>query len=192
MSKSIIIQTDGVAATYSNVKRLHTSNAQGDNAYWIPYEEAAQGVKTVNKNGTYKASSDGYYGYSKVIVNTNGNTVGVKSDGKKYKVTVDNSGYIVYVEMPYKIKVDTEPTKMSYTLGEPIDLTGAVVKAYVKDGGTWNAVGYSGGVIPLDEITVEPVVASESGTQVIALHWTCPDDDEEFTAMINITVGASE
>lgn len=161
MSKNIVVQRDGVAENYT-VKKIHTTSRDGDNATWIPLDETEQAIKTIVRNGTYKASSDGYYGYSKVIVKAGGKTVGTKPDGKTYAIGTDDDGWLTETLLPDSIRITTQPTKTSYSDGESIDLTGAVVKAYSLDD-LWEGDGYSGGVIPLSELTTEPSVASGGG-----------------------------
>jgi hypothetical protein len=163
LSKNIVVQLDGVAENYT-VSKIHTTSRDGDNATWIPLDETEQAIKTIVKNGTYKASSDGYYGYSKVIVKVKagGKTVGTKADGKTYAIGTDEDGWLTETLLPDNIRITTQPTKTSYTDGESIDLAGAVVKAYSLND-LWEGDGYTGGVIPLSELTAEPSTVRSSG-----------------------------
>lgn len=70
---------------------------------------------------------------------------------------------ISVIYLPESIRIDTLPTKLSYVDQESIDLTGAVVKAYDGDGNIWEDTGYSGGVIPLNELTISPTKATYVG-----------------------------
>lgn len=54
--------------------------------------------------------------------------------------------------LPVRIAITTPPTKLAYTDGEAIDITGMVVTAYNSDDSVW-------GIIPLNELTIVPVVA---------------------------------
>lgn len=66
------------------------------------------------------------------------------------------------------IGFDVLPTKMLYNDGDTIDLTGAVVKAYYKNGDPWEGnEDYPGGVIPLSEITIDTDKAHFEGMKNI-------------------------
>lgn len=164
MAKNVVIQTDGTAVTYSGVKEIETNDPEQGRVTWIPMDETELAIKTVNKNGTYKASDDGYYGYRRFIVATNnkGKTVGTKSDGRTYAIDTDNDGWLTETLLPDNIRINPQPTKTTYQNGETISLSGAVVKAYSKDD-IWEGDGYSGGVIPHGELTLEPSTASGGG-----------------------------
>lgn len=60
--------------------------------------------------------------------------------------------------LPDSIDITTLPTKTSYTDGESIDITGMVAKAYLN-GNLWEEMGYTGGVIPNNELSVTPNTA---------------------------------
>lgn len=188
MAKNITIQTDGTAVNYNGVKTILTTDADGKHLTWIPLDETGLAIKTVKKNGTYKAKDDGYYGYRQVTVKASG-TTGTKPDGKTYFVDVDEDGNLVETVIPDRIKITTQPTKTTYADGEKISLSGAVVKAYTSETDVWDVSGYSGGVIPHSELTVEPNVAGEVvPTAQITVIWKRPQDDEELTATFTITV----
>ena len=184
MAKNITIETDGTAVNYNGVKKLETHDIQGSSTKWIPMDETKLAKKTVKKNKTYKAKSDGYYGYSQVKVKVGGNVTGVKADnGKPYMVFVDDGGNLVYTEIPVSISIITNPTKTAYSSGEPIDVTGAVVKAYLTDGEEW-------GVCPVDELYTTPEIAdvSEGASQTITMNWDRDEDGETLTDTFSITV----
>lgn len=64
------------------------------------------------------------------------------------------------MELPTEIKIVAPPSKLIYTDGEDIDLTGMLVVAFKKDGTIWSEdPNYPNGIIPLSEITIEPTVA---------------------------------
>ena len=161
MAKNITVKTDGTAVQYSGVKTLKTSNPEGGSTTWIPLDETRLAIKTVKKNGIYKAKDDGYYGYEKFTVSAKG-TTGKKPNGKTYHIDTDEDGWLTETLLPDNIKITTNPTKISYTDGESISLSGAVIKAY---SGTdlWEGDGYSGGVIPNSEIALNPDKATYSG-----------------------------
>lgn len=146
--------------TFTGVKKIQTINENGS-VTWVPLDETELAIKTVNQNGTYKASSDGYYGYRQVTVSTKnkGKTVGTKSDGRTYSVDTDDDGWLTEKLLPDNIRINPQPTKTTYHNGETISLSGAVVKAYSKND-IWEGDGYSGGVIPHSELVLEPDTAS--------------------------------
>lgn len=192
MAKDVSIKKDGVVQEYDGVKKIKTHDIDGNTTTWIPNSETKTGTRKINKNGTYKASDDGFYGYSKVVVSASKNAVGKKPDGKTYKVDVDDSGNLVETLIPDRIKITTNPTKLSYNDGEEISLTGAVVKAYTDASTVWEADGYSGGVISLSELSVNPTNADSgqinNNVQEITVEWYRPDDETLLTDTFNISV----
>lgn len=72
MSKNIIIQEGGVNKTLNGIKKIQTAKSGGGDVLWIPEEEIKTGNKTIKKNGTYYAKTDGLKGYVKVYVNVPG------------------------------------------------------------------------------------------------------------------------
>ena len=61
--------------------------------------------------------------------------------------------------LPTSIRIEVLPDKTEYICGETIDITGIVVKAYLPDGSLYDADGYPQGVIPLNELEIEPEIA---------------------------------
>ena len=61
--------------------------------------------------------------------------------------------------LPDEIRIISPPFKTEYKSGEKVDLFGIIVKAY-KDGSVWNDPSgrYIDGLIPLAELTCEPIV----------------------------------
>ena len=188
MAKNIVIETDGTAVTYSGVKEIETNDPEEGRVTWIPMDETELAIKTVNKNGTYKAKDDGYYGYRSFTVSTKnkGKTVGTKPDGRTYAIDTDEDGWLTETLLPDNIRINPQPTKITYQDGESISLSGAVVKAYSKDD-IWEGEGYTGGVIPHEELTLDPDTAS-TGDDKITVKWERPEDEEELTTSFNITV----
>ena len=160
MGKNIIIQTDGVSHTYNGVEEIHTQDKDGNRTTWVPLDGTNLGVKTITQSGTYKASDDGYYAYSKVIVNAKAKAVGKKEDGNTYAIATNDQGETVEVLLPDTIKIETAPTKQTYDEGESIDLAGAVVMAYNGDGTVWHDVDHLSGIIPVSELHPAPQKAS--------------------------------
>lgn len=186
MSKNIKVQRDGVTETFSGVKEIQTINVDG-RVTWVPLDSVVDAVKTINKNGTYKAKSDGFYGYSKVVVDVGGKTVGVKRDGKTYAVDTDEDGWITERLLPDSIRIKTPPTKDSYQSGEGISLAGAVIKAY-SGSDLWDDEDYPSGIVPIEELAAEPLYATGSGIVNVTIIWSRPEDGEDLTATYEIAV----
>ena len=198
LAKNIIIETDGVAHQYSGVKEIRTENPQGSDDRWVPVDEIATAVKTVNKNGTYEAEKDGYFGYTKVVVKSKGVTTGTKPDNRLYSVALTDDNYITEMVLADSIAVQTPPNKVSYQNGEAIDLTGLVVKASSKTE-LWAMLAaisgrlpeqYGNNVIPISELEISPAIADiANGTnQTISVMWERYDDFEPLYTEFYITV----
>lgn len=160
MGKNIIVQTDGVSHTYNGVEEIHTQDKDGNRTTWVPLDGTNLGVKTITQSGTYKASDDGYYAYSKVIVDAKAKAVGKKEDGKTYAIASNDQGETVEILLPDYIKIETNPAKMSYNEGESINLAGSLVRAYCDDGSIWQDVDHLNGIIPVSELHPAPQKAS--------------------------------
>jgi len=189
MSKNITIQEGGVGKTLSYISKLETKKQGGGSVIWIPEDEVKLKTKNIKKNGTYIAEDDNANGYSQVTVNVK--TVGTKEGSSRpggsgndneYAVDVNEDGEIIEKMLPSKIQITTQPTKKTYHDGEDINTAGMVVKAYGNDDLIWESEGYSGGVIPLSEITIEPTKASAQGE---GDDWT--SDDGINAKLVNIT-----
>lgn len=162
MAKNIQIYQGGLLKAF-NAPKLKTKNTDGGNTLWIPLDETATATRSINENGTYHAEAQGYYGYSKVIVDVHAQAVGTYDDGNTYAVTVDDDGYLVKRMLPASIRITTPPTKTSYSNGEAIDITGMVVTAYDANGNVWDDESYPNGIIPNSEISIVPTKASSGG-----------------------------
>lgn len=153
MSKNIVIQEGGIGKQLT-VDKLKTDLVGGGSCLWIPEDERRLTTKYISENGTYKASDDGYYGYSEVTVSGIGSVTGKDPDGSgdDATATVDpETGDIVITKLPSSIEVITPPTNPYgiYTDGQTITKDGMVVKAYYESGGEW-------GIVPIGEITINP------------------------------------
>lgn len=166
MSKNITIQEGGVAKQMT-VDKLKTNLVGGGTCLWLPEDEVLLGQKTINANGTYKASDDGLYGYSQVTVSNAGIASGTipsgatlpTGDGNEYSVTTDNNGNLDFFKVPSSIQITTQPTTTEYHDGDDIDFTGMVVKAYNADGTLWTDSLHPDGIIPISELTLPVTVA---------------------------------
>ena len=166
MSKDIIIQEGGVNKNLNSIKKILTDEQDGGSCNWIPEDEAERGTKTITKNGTYKASDDDLYGYSKVIVNVKGGggSSGASSEvgssvvgtdpndntGNEYAHTVNENGEVEVTKIPSSIAVTRNPDKMIYVDGDTFNPSGIIVHAYYKDGEDY-------GTVQNSELSYEPM-----------------------------------
>lgn len=151
MSKNIVIQEGGLSKQMT-ANKLKTNLVGGGTCLWVPEDETKLGIKIITENGTYKASDDGYYGYSEVTVSGIGSVTGTDGDGDEATVTPGTDGELVITKIPSYIIVDVPPTKTTYADGETIDFTGIVVKAFLKSGEPWSDSSHPDGIIPISEL----------------------------------------
>lgn len=156
MSKNIVIQEGGQGKQLT-ADKLKTNLVGGGTCLWVPEDEVRLGTKFISENGTYKASVDGYYGYSEVTVSGIGTATGKDPDGSgdDATATVDpGTGEITITKIPSSIDVITPPTNPTgyYTNGQTITKDGMVVKAYLESGGEY-------GTVPIGEISLNPTTA---------------------------------
>lgn len=163
MSKNITIQEGGVAKQLT-VDKLKTDIVGGGSCLWVPEDEVQLTTKHISENGTYKASADGYYGYSEVTVNGIGTVSGKDPDtGEDVVVSADpETGEIVETTVPHSIRILTPPTNPAgvYQDGEAITKDGMVVLALLASGSAYVTPDYQGGVIPIEELTLDPNTAA--------------------------------
>lgn len=157
MSKNITIQEGGVAKQLT-VDKLKTNLVSGGTCLWVPEDEVQLTTKYITENGTYSASSDGYYGYSQVTVSGIGTTSGKDPDGSGDEAVAQpdpETGEIEITKVPSSIRVITPPTNPYgiYQDGQAISTNGMVVKAYLESGGEY-------GTVPNNEITLNPSTAT--------------------------------
>lgn len=96
MSKTIVIEQSGTAATLTDTAVVRTPAMDAGNVDWVPYDEFPTAEIGVIENGTYKASDRGVYAFTKVDVNVPATTVVGKKNGVTYIVTVDSGGNLVW------------------------------------------------------------------------------------------------
>ena len=164
MSKNITIQEGGVAKQLT-VDKLKTNEVGGGTCLWIPEDEVQLTTKNITANGTYKASDDGYYGYSEVTVNGIGTATGTGPDGETHSYTEDGEGGVTDTVIPDSIAVVTPPTVTTYADGATIDFSGMEVKAYLKSGGVWSDAAHPNGTIPISELSFPVTVADKGETR---------------------------
>lgn len=156
MGKNITIQEGGVAKQLT-VDKLKTNLVSSGTCLWVPEDEVPLTTKTITENGTYKASDDGYYGFSEVTVNiaNAGTATGTDGDGDEAVAYTDpTTGELVEEKVPSRIEVTTPPTNPYgiYQDGQSISTDGMVVKAYLASGGEY-------GTVPNGEVTLNPTTA---------------------------------
>lgn len=61
--------------------------------------------------------------------------------------------------LPDAIRIARVPNKLNYNDGEQIDTSGMVVHLLDENGNLWKSSDYPYGIIPLNEITIEPTIA---------------------------------
>ena len=184
MSVNIAIEEGGVARQFTAAE-IETKKVGGGSRDWVPKNEVRLTTKHISKNGTYPASSDGYYGFKFVTVNVPGGSgsadssgkpsgtilpggagsaiVGEDEDGNDAVLGVDEQGKIVKTPIPSAIHIITPPTKTEYVEGETIIHDGLVVGLKKKDGSTFTDSRYPNGHIPLGELVFPVEVAPEPG-----------------------------
>lgn len=172
MSKNITIQ-EGGAAKQLTADKLKTNLVGGGTCLWVPEDETNLGTKYISENGTYKASDDGYYGYSEVTVSGVGSVTGRDPQtGEETHVTTDpETGELVETVVPTEIRVVTPPTNPYgvYMDGQTITKDGMVVKAY-------SAKGEEMQTVPIGEITINPTVAVYDESKDRPAHGTATSD----------------
>ena len=158
MAQNISILEGGTAQQFGQVNKLKIANSGGGTSLWVPEDELNTKSLHVDSNGTYYASQDECYGYDEVSVNITDECFGYDDDGNLWDVEVDDEGFLEEEEMPVRIEIVTPPDKTSYIPLEPINTAGMVVKAYYGDDSEY-------GVIPRNEITIDPIVAPATPTE---------------------------
>lgn len=184
MSKNITIQ-EGGAAKQMTVDKLKTNLVGGGTQLWVPEDSVELTTKNITANGTYRASDDGYYGYSEVTVNVPGGAggppggagssiVGKDGDGDDAIVTVDpETGELEETKLPSSIKVTTRPYEICLD-GQELYKDGMVVKAYMNDDTEY-------GVVQNSEVTLDPATAEYDESKDVGSGTACTlDGDYEW------------
>lgn len=178
MSKTVVIQKSGTASTESSISDLDVNKVDSGSASWVPEDEVQLTELVTDENGTY--TPDGYYAYGKVSVRSN-MAYGRYND-KFWTVYRGEDGYLEWDEAPARIVIATAPTKLSYTVGETIDLTGISVVALKADGTTFSSVQTS-------ELIVSPSTATSSTITVSWWYRLNGRKVKKFSATYNIAIG---
>jgi len=152
VSKNIVIQEGGIGKQLT-ADKLKTNLVGGGSCLWVPEDDTRLGTKYITENGTYKASDDGYYGFSEVTVSGVGTATGKDGDGDQAQTTVDpETGDLVTKKLIESIQITTPPAKTTYQGGETLDFSGLVVHGY-------SSTGRDVGVIPLNKLSISPTSA---------------------------------
>lgn len=170
MSKNITIQEGGLAKQIT-ADKLKTNLVGGGSCLWEPEDDTNLGTKHISENGTFRASDDGYFGYSEVTVSGVGTATGTDPNtGEEKRVSADpETGNLEETIIPKSIQITTLPTKVNYTNGETIDYSGIVVHAY-------SSTGRDLGAVPFNELVFPVTIALASGDE-----WT---DGQGLNAMM--------
>ena len=170
MGKNISIQ-EGDIGKQLTVDKLKTNLVGGGSCLWVPEDGINLGTKSISENGTFRASDDGYFGYSEVTVSGVGTATGRDPNtGEEKRVSVDpETGDLEETIIPESIRITTLPTKVNYTNGERINYSGIVVHAY-------SSAGRDLGVVPFNELVFPVTTALASGDE-----WT---DGQGLNAMM--------
>ena len=203
MSKNIVIQEGGLGKQLT-ADKLKTNLVGGGTCLWVPEDETMLGTKAITENGIYKASDDGYYGYSEVNVSGIGTATGTGPDGETHSYTEDGEGGVTDTVLPDSIAVVTPPTVTTYADGATIDFSGMTVKAYLKSGEVWSDAAHPNGIIPISELLL-PVTKADSdeshsdewsdgqGLNAIlisyTLHWNIREQGEDQAVYLSQVLG---
>lgn len=156
MSANTSITEGGKPRPFGPVVALMVQGEDGKYYPWFPESDRALGTLSVDKNGIYRASDKGVYGWSRVFVNVpqNEGVSGKDPDtGEDVYVHPDpETGELVKDVLPVEIRITTPPSQLSYTDGEQIIMDGAIITAYDASGNEMQ-------IVPLSEITIHPVTA---------------------------------
>jgi hypothetical protein len=96
---NITIKEKGTAENFSGVLHIEVPSKDAGSVEWIPEEGHATGIKHITENGIYRASDDGFVGYTGVVVTVQPTQVtGVNpADGQRYTVKRDEFGNLLYL-----------------------------------------------------------------------------------------------
>lgn len=159
MSANTSITEGGKGYPFGPVKCLMVEGDDGEFYPWYPEADRTLDSLSVDKNGIYRASDRGVYGWNHVSVNvpqTDRVTGRDPETGEEKTVTVDpETGELVETVVPVEIRITTPPTKTVYNDGDAIEYGGMVVKAYLKSGGLY-------GTIPTGDLTLPVTTARYS------------------------------
>ena len=154
---------EGNLARVFTTKRLETQLQGGGSCQWVQKSAVELGTKNINvDNKTYKASDDGKYGYSEVVVSGISITTSTDGDGNEVVEHTDGTGTETIV-VPSSISLEPEPSFLGpYNNGASISFAGMIVKAYLASGRLWTDASHPNGEIPFSELMLPVTVADAS------------------------------
>lgn len=158
MSANTSIREGGSARSFGPITCLMVEGGNGEFYPWYPEADRQLDSLSVNKNGIYRASDRGVYGWNHVSVNVAQSDRVTGKDpetGEEKTVTADpETGELVETVVPVEIRVIEPPTNPygTYLDGQTITKDGMVVKAYGANEDEMQ-------VVPIGEITINPTTA---------------------------------
>lgn len=129
-SKNVIIHEGEEIKTLSDVAKIKTFVAEGGTCYWVPEDSVRLTTLSVTRDGIYRASTSGYYGYSEVIVSGVGSTILADlvtkeieiTDNGTYEYLATDDGHNGYSKVRINVNVDTSHTTTKDPVtGEDVD-----------------------------------------------------------------------
>ena len=174
MSANTNISEGGKGYSFGPVKCLMVEGGNGDFYPWYPEADRQLDSLSVNKNGIYRASDRGVYGWSRVSVNvaTTDRVTGKDPDtGEEKTVTVDpETGELVETVVPVEIRIITPPTFIGpYGDGAYIDFSGLTVAAYDANGDKMQDVPFGELIFPIAVARYDPDASGEYGRATSSL-----------------------
>ena len=94
MGKDIMLHDGDRIELLENVSKLETNLSEGGSCYWVPEDGVQLTPLAVTRNGTYKASDKGYYGFSEV--NVSGVTSTIMGDAVRKNIEIKQNGLYTY------------------------------------------------------------------------------------------------
>ena len=164
MSANASISEGDKGYPFGPVKALMVQGDNGKYYPWYPESDRALDTLSVDKNGIYRASDNGVYGWGSVSVNVSQaeSVTGRDPDtGEEVVIRPGPDGELEEIVVPVEIRVIEPPTNpyVTYIDGQTITKDGMVVKAYLASGELWTDESHPDGVVPNGEITINPTVA---------------------------------
>ena len=179
MSANTSITEGGKPRPFGPVKVLMVQGSDGKYYPWFPESDRALSTLSVDKNGIYRASDKGVYGWSRVSVNVpqNEGVSGKDPDtGEDVYVHPDpETGELVEDVLPVEIRIITPPTFTGpYGDGAYIDFTGLTVAAYGANGDKMQDVPFNELVFPVTVTDIGQVQPGEGERDVSGTDLTPP------------------
>lgn len=174
MSKNIIIKEGGKGYPFGPVNCLMVEGSNGKFYPWYPEADRQLDSLSVNKNGIYRASDRGVYGWNRVSVNVSQSDRVTGKDpqtGQEVTVTSDpQTGELVETVVPVEIRIITPPTFIGpYGDGAYIDFSGLTVAAYDANGDKMQDVPFGELIFPVTVARYNPDAQAEYGRSTSSL-----------------------